>query len=128
VWSLKRESTEKNRYVGVLKIQFADGYVETCVIREKKTKGKRNFMEKVHECAVHILGEAAQDVDAQGVTDETTFKTALETLERQKLFAKKSKMKFPLGYHGDFYIELLEMLLPPEYREKAEAEAEFGPL
>jgi len=51
----------KNRFVGVIRVTFADGHVETCVVKERAKMGKQHFLSLVREFGQLILKEAPKD-------------------------------------------------------------------
>lgn len=50
----------KNRFVGVIRVTFTDGHVETCVIKEKLAKGKGHFLNLVKEYGQTVLKQAPE--------------------------------------------------------------------
>jgi len=72
----------KNRFVGVITVTFPDGYVEKCFIRQKVTKGDKQFLHTVADFAKIIVSTIPKD--------------------------QKGKVTFK--YKGDFYKEIYEEL------------------
>lgn len=50
--------TTKNRYSGLITVEFSDGYVERCLIWQHIDKGAQQFMSDVVEFAKIILAAA----------------------------------------------------------------------
>lgn len=51
----------KNRFAGVIRVTFADGHVEKCVVKERVDKGKGHFLSLVSLYGQLILKEAPKD-------------------------------------------------------------------
>jgi len=45
----------KNRFVGIIKVTFPDGYEETCDVRERASKGGAHFINVVQQNLEAIL-------------------------------------------------------------------------
>jgi len=45
----------KNRFVGILKVTFPDGYEEMCAVREKSSKGETHFIDTIQQNLQIIL-------------------------------------------------------------------------
>jgi len=45
----------KNRFVGIIKVTFPDGYEETCGVRERASKGEAHFINIVQQNMEEIL-------------------------------------------------------------------------
>jgi len=45
----------KNRFVGILKVTFPDGYDEICTVREKSSKGETHFIDTIQQNLQIIL-------------------------------------------------------------------------
>jgi len=45
----------KSRFAGVITVTFADGHVETCLIKERAEKGKQHFLNIASEYGQLIL-------------------------------------------------------------------------
>lgn len=104
----------KNRFVGELTVKFPDGYIEKCRIIEKQAKGKAHFIETVHRRFERILESAVEAFPEIEKTQSNAEKAAE---------IQKNGMKM-VSYHGDFYKELLTVLMPPALRDTAD----FGEL
>lgn len=51
----------RSRFVGVITVTFADGYVEKCLVKERVEKGKQHFINTISEWGQLILKEAPKD-------------------------------------------------------------------
>ena len=51
----------KNRFVGVIIVEYPDGYTEKCSIKERSDKGERNFLRVVAMAMVRILYSTASN-------------------------------------------------------------------
>ena len=71
----------KNRFVGVFRVTFQDGYVETCVVKAHSMKGKGYFKKRGYE----VLKEFIRNLPKE-----------------------PGSVKF--GYSGDFLEEFREVL------------------
>jgi len=72
----------KTRFVGIITVTFPDGYIEKCFIRQKVSKGNKQFLNTISDYAKLIVSMIPQD--------------------------QKGKVTFK--YKGDFYQEMYEAL------------------
>jgi len=72
----------KNRFVGIITVTFPDGYTEKCLIRQKASKGSKEFLHTVSDFAKIIVSTIPPN--------------------------QKGKVTFK--YKGDYYQEIYETL------------------
>jgi len=72
----------KSRFVGIITVTFPDGYAEKCLIRQKTSKGKKQFLDTISDYGKIIVSSIPPD--------------------------QKGKVTFK--YKGDFYHQIYEEL------------------